>query len=125
MKSDLNIQLPESNLKRTHILKSAKMVAEQLQKLVQMRTLRERKKEKILQLNKILFAVNEAFTTLKLKDVPSLKTVPLGDDIVEGKPTKVSKENESQKRVFSGVDSQTLALARELEEIEKKLASLQ
>ncbi len=115
MKSDIHVKITGTRPLKTIILTSAKSVAEQLQVYNKLKKIRDEKRKKIEQIDNLLWGIREAFEELKVKDISYRGQFE--KEVVE------KKEIKSQV-IVPRLDRQELQLAKELEDIERKLASL-
>jgi len=127
MKSNLNVQITDSRSKRRVVLMSAKSMAEQLRDFNSLKKLRERKRKKLTILSNLMSEIGVALDEVKIKDVPSVHIVHPGEEpkveIKKVEPQKV-KQTVVKPVEAPKMDKKEEQLIRELEDIDKKLASL-
>ena len=118
MKSNLHIQLMNGKSKRTSILMSAKIFMQQLQESTALKKIRSDKNNQYMLLEKIFSDIKLALHEVNAKDLPMIH--------VMGKKFEEVEEVKKEKPIIQNrfVDQKELKLAQELEDIERKLASL-
>ena len=122
MKSDIHLQLHDSRIKRIHILKSAKYLTETLRTFSSLKKLRENKMKKQQLLEDCLSQISIAFNELKVKDIPMIKASLRGE---EQKVENILPLKEKNVVVQPPrIDKKEIELIQQLDDIEKKLASL-
>ena len=117
MKTDIHVQLFNANQQRLTILQSAKLHMTQLRDYQSFKITSQQKKQKLMQLQKIIKEIKEKLSSVTLKEMPSFRVQ--NKTITIEKP-KAQRTSDKMDEVTSVKDS----LWKELEEIDKKLASL-
>ncbi len=117
MKTNIHVQLFNAKQQRLTILHAAKLHMTELRDYQSFKIASQKKKQKLMQLQKVIKEIKEKLSSVTLKEMPSFR--------VESK--KIILDKSKARRTFDKTDEVTSVkddLWKELEEIDKKLASL-
>lgn len=124
MKSHVHVKIDDSKGKQKDVLTVAKTLTEQLRDYSSFRKLRDEKKKKLVALGKLMGDIWKAFDELKIKDIPSVYVPSEEEDVKPSGVKHVESKVIEPKEVAPILSKEELNFAKELDDIDKKLASL-